>query len=193
MKIYFAAAISQKETFGEMYLKIVKALQDGGHKVQHEHITKSTMQDVIIKSNDERVKYYQKALRWISAADVVVIEASFPSTLNIGHEITVSLNRGKPVIVLYKKGHDSFFLHGLTSDRLFLVEYTEDNISEVVKDSLEYAKDQADTRFNFFISPSLSHYLDWISQRLKVPRSVYLRRLIKEDRDKHPEYGALTE
>lgn len=185
MKIYFTAAISQLENYGSQYTTIIKTLEKEGHIVQHEQVTGKTMSQLEVQSDEDRVKYYRQALRWLTQADVVVVEGSFPSTLNIGHEITLALSKGKPVIVFYKKGKNSFFLDGLNSERLFLSEYTDENLAEVVKESLEYAKDQADTRFNFFITPSLGHYLDWISNYKKVPRSVYLRQLIEEDQVKN--------
>lgn len=187
MKIYFTAAISQKDQYGSYYQTIIHTLEKEGHVVQHEQVTKKTMAELEVQTDDDRVKYYRQAMRWLTQADVVVVEGSFPSTLNIGHEITLALGKGKPVIVLYKKGKNSFFLDGLNSEKLFLSEYTDENLAEMVKDSLDYAKDQTDTRFNFFITPSLSHYLDWIANYKKIPRSVYLRRLIEEDREKHRE------
>lgn len=190
MKIYFTAAIYQSNELGENYKRIIKALEDEGHTVVHYHTENMSMDFVKHQTEEERIAHYRETQKRITEADIVVAEASFPSTLNIGHEITLGLNKGKPVIVFYKEGRDSFFLHGLNSERLFLVEYSDKGLEDVVRDSLEYAKDQSDTRFNFFISPSLSHYLDWISQHMKIPRSVYLRRLIEEDRDQHPEYGS---
>lgn len=188
MKIYFTAAIAQKPQFGENYRKIIETLVGLGHQVQHEHITGKQINDIALQNEDELNKYYRQVVRWITDADIMVAEASFPSTLNIGHEISLSLDKSKPVIVFYKKGYDSFFLRGLNSDKLFLLEYTDDNIQDIVRSGIDFAKDQADTRFNFFISPSLSHYLDWISQSKKIPRSVYLRQLIEQDREKNTEY-----
>lgn len=189
MKIYFSAAIYAKDKYGKYYEQIVKTLEGLGHTVQHEQISKSTMESIKDNSPEERDQYYKKVLRWMNQADIVVIEASFPSSLNIGHEITLSLDKGKPVVVLYKKGFDSIFLNGLHSDKLFLVEYTDENIVETVKDSIDYAKDQSDTRFNFFLPPSLMSYMDWIAEKRKVPRSVYLRELIERDREKNREYN----
>lgn len=188
MKIYFTAAIYQTEELGHIYNKIVKTLEDQGNVVQHDHITKNTIDFIKSRTEEERIKHYRQVLRWITQSDIVVVEGSFPSTLNIGHEISLALEKGKPVIVLYKQGRNSFFLHGLNSDKLFLMEYTDDTLEQIVKDSIDYAKDQSDTRFNFFISPSLSHYLDWISSTKKIPRSVYLRQLIEEDREKNKEH-----
>jgi hypothetical protein len=185
MKIYFTAAISQKDKFGAIYDKIIKVLEQNDHQVQHDHITQTNLDQVLGKDDAERLTYYKKALKWISQADVVVVEASFPSTLNIGHEVTLSLEKGKPVVMLYKQGFDSVFMHGLNSEKLFLVEYTEENLEQLLKDTVEYARDQSDTRFNFFISPRHVAYLDWVAQTKKIPRSVYLRHLLEKDRDKN--------
>jgi len=189
MKIYFTAAISQVEEFGTYYTRIIKALeQNSTNSVQYDHVTETSFTQIKDQNHDAFVEFYKKAVRWITQSDIVVVEASFPSTLNIGHEITLALEKGKPVIMFYKKGFETFFLSGLNSEKLFLIEYNDNNLEQLVKDTLDYAKDQSDTRFNFFISPSLSHYLDWISQHKKIPRSVYLRQLIENDREKNKEY-----
>lgn len=189
MKIYFVAAISQKPQFGKYYTQIVSILEKHG-AVQHGHITDDdkTLQYVTERTEAEALEYYRQANRWISSADLVVVEASFPSTINIGHEITLAFDKGKPVIVLYKVGHDSIFLHGINSERLILAEYTEDTLEQVLSDSITFARDTADTRFNFFISPRHIAYLDWVAKVKKIPRSVYLRRLIEQDRERNESF-----
>jgi len=192
MKIYFSAAIYAKDKYGKYYDQIVKTLESLGHTVQHDQITGADFDDLKSRFSERTAGedvFYKKVLKWINLSDIVVIEASFPSSLNIGHEITLSLEKGKPVVVLYKRGFDSIFLNGIHSDKLFLVEYTDENIIETVKDSIDYAKDQSDTRFNFFLPPSLMSYMDWISEKRKIPRSVYLRELIERDREKNREYN----
>jgi hypothetical protein len=193
MKIYFTAAIYAKDKYGKYYEQIVNAIESLGHTVQHKHITDTNFDELKMlvskQTIEEKDRFYKQVLKWINMSDIVVIEASFPSSLNIGHEITLSLEKGKPVIVLYKKGFDSIFLNGLHSDKLFLVEYTDENITETVKDSIDYAKDQSDTRFNFFLPPSLMSYMDWISEKRKIPRSVYLRELIERDRERNREFN----
>ncbi len=190
MKIYFSAAIYAKDKYGKYYEQITKTLESLGHSVQHDQITGVvTLEELKGRPQDKTNEYYKKVLRWMNAADIVVFEASFPSSLNIGHEITLALDKGKPVVVFYKKGFDSIFLNGLHSDKLFLVEYDDGNVAETVKDSIDYAKDQSDTRFNFFLPPSLMSYMDWISEKRKVPRSVYLRELIERDRERNREYN----
>lgn len=189
MKVYFTAAISQSDHFGSSYQRIVKLLTDQGHKVQHDHITDETMDKIKAQSDDDLLDHYNKTIKRITATDLFVSEASFPSTLNVGHEITIALERSKPVIVLYKKGYKSYFLNGLDTDRMFLIEYTDDNLETKLEEAIEAAKNTADTRFNFFISPRHQHYLDWIAKKRRIPRSVYLRNLIKRDMEHNEGYS----
>lgn len=188
MKIYFSASILQKKEFGGYYTRIVDALREAGHQVEADHILKAELTSIKAQSEHEFKNYYKQAVNRINSADIVVVEASFPSTLNIGHEITLALEKGKPVVVLYKVGYSSLFMSGMESDRLLFVEYTDDDLEETVISGIDFAKDQADTRFNFFISPGHATYLDWISQHRRVPRSVYLRNLIKRDMENNNDY-----
>ncbi len=188
MKIYFTAAISQKDKF-DNYSQIIQTLKKIDPSVQHKHITDQTIELIQSETDDQRVDYYKFALKQINKADIIVIEASFPSTLNIGHEISVALEKGKPVIVLYKTGYDSFFLHGLKSDKLILVEYDDEDLTQLLEEAIQFAKDQSDTRFNFFIGPNQLKFLDDVSKQRRIPRSVFLRRLIEADMQKNPDYS----
>lgn len=189
MTIYFTASILQKDLYEEHYKKIVAALEAQGHKVLHEHITNVTLGQVYAANTDsERISYYRKVQQWIAKADIVVAEMSFPSTVNIGHEVSMALEKGKAVIGLYVKGKESLFLRGVQADRFLYEQYDVESLPAILKSAIDYAQDQSDTRFNFFISPSLLQYLDWISQSKKIPRSVYLRMLIEHDRENNDEY-----
>lgn len=188
MNIYFTAAISLKNIYGENYYKIIQALENQGHKVTHEHITETSLEKVFSSTSDkERVDYYKHFLKNIAKADMVVAEVSFPSTINIGHEISVALEKGKPVIALYTEGKVSPFFLGIKSDKFIYMKYSFSNLKSVLQESIETLEGLSDTRFNFYISPEIGRYLDWISQNKKLPRAVFLRSLLekamKSDKD----------
>ena len=187
MKVYFSAAIVQKEVFGKTYGKIVKLLKDEGHDL-FQDTTEVSLQEVMNKSDDQRVRYYKKVLKWIAKADVVVLETSFPSTLHIGHEISLASQKGKPVVALYMKGHEPSFFLGREDEKLFWVEYEEDNVIDELKYALKLASEAMDTRFNFFISPKIANFLDWVSKTKRLPRAVYLRNLIQDKMEADKEY-----
>jgi len=190
MKIHFTASIAQREEFGPYYNRIIEYLKkDTSNTINYKHVTDFDISDLKVETKEQRQKFYKKALKKILASDMVVVEASFPSTLNVGHEVSLALERGKPTVVLYKKGYDSLFLNGLDSDKLLLVEYEDHNLEEVLGDAVDFAKDQSDTRFNFFISPRHQAYLDWISRTRRIPRSVYLRELIKKDMSENNDFS----
>jgi len=70
-----------------------------------------------------------------------------------------------------------------------LVEYTLPELKRTLDYGLEEALNQVDVRFNFFISPQIGRYLDWVSQKKRIPRAVYLRKLIEEEMNSNTEYG----
>lgn len=187
MKVYFSAAIYQSKEFGSIYRRIVATLEKQGHTVSQD-TTETSLDEAVNKNDDQRVRYYKKVLGWIAAADLVVLEVSFPSTLHIGHEITLALDKGKPVVALYKKGHEPSFFLGLEHEKLLWVEYSDQDLEKTLVESLDFAMQQVDVRFNFFISPRIGSYLDWISKNKRLPRAVYLRRLIEEDMNRNNDY-----
>ena len=180
MKIYFTAAVSLSEYYGDNYKKIADTLEKLGHTVVHEHITKNSLSKIFNKTREDNLDYYKKTLKEISKADIVVAEVSFPSTLNVGHEISVALEKGKPVIALYVKDKNSPFFEGINSDFFYYQEYNPAEVDTFLPKIMEEIIKHVDIRFNFFISPEIGRYLDWISQHKKIPRAAFLRSLIEK-------------
>lgn len=191
MKVYFSSAISNvPEEIREYQAKIVSVLEDLGHVVLVEHREGRTSESFAKQTEEEALAMHRKMSKWKKQMDMMVVEASIPS-FGVGQEITEALNDNKQVIVMYLKGHKPHILMHMGQDLLFFVEYTDNNIKEALTDYIEYAKAHSDTRFNFFISPQIGSYLDWISRKRKLPRAVYLRRLIEEDMKGNTEYEAV--
>jgi hypothetical protein len=190
MRIYFVAAIAQRVEFGEFYHRIVAHLETQEYQVQPGQILDGTITRSSLNTQPpaQRRAYYKQVLAWIRSAHLVVAEASFPSTINVGHEITLSLERHKPTIVLYKQGHSSIFLDGLHSDRLFLVEYTDDNLEEALSAALAKAMAITDSRYHVHLSEKQMVYLDRVAKAKRMPRSVYVRLLLDAHREKNKEY-----
>lgn len=186
MKVYFVGSISGKKIFESHYEKVIELLKKHGHQVT-ENTMEPSFEYVYQLSDEGKVEQYKNVLKWIKTSDLVIAEASHPS-LGVGYEISLALERNKPVIVLYTEGKAPHFLEGYESEKLNVLKYTIEELEELLLSAIDFAADQADTRFNFFISPRHMQFLDYISQTKKVPRSVYLRQLIEEDREKNTEY-----
>jgi len=178
MKVYFTASLTGKNKYEKEYVQIVSALKDQKNIV-FEHILTTSKELTKKESLKEKENVYQKMMLMLRKADIVIAEITYPS-INVGHEISLSLALGKPVIALYLEGTNPGLLGGDTDEKLHLHAYTEETINKIIKEVISKAQEQIDIRFNFFISPEVAAYLDWVSKTRRLPRSVYLRNILEK-------------
>lgn len=186
MKVVFVASHTQKAELGSYYKRTIKFLEDKGLEVYVGSLFDEKLEK---EANSNREKWYKQTIHEVQKADLVVVEISYPSTANVGHELTYALEIGKPVIAIYRKEKEPIFLRGREDEKLLLFEYTDNDLESILDSALEYATDVQDVRFNFFISPSIGRYLDWVSKNKRIPRAVYLRKLIEEEMHTNSEYA----
>lgn len=136
-----------------------------------------------LKSREERLKFHNQLEKWINSCDFMIAETSFPS-ISVGYEISLALQRNKPVLILYSTGDPPSLFGHHEDDKLLCELYSEDTVSEIIDDFINYVEGKNDTRFTFFITPEISSYLDKKSKNEKLPKSVYLRKLIESDMKK---------
>ena len=188
MKVYFVASVSGKNKYEEYYSKIIEVLENLDVELVANHVLEAQSQALETVSRDEEKEFYSKLKKWINEADVVVAEVSHRST-SVGHEVSLALSKNKPVIILHLEGKTPTVFKGIDSDHLQLVSYTPETIESELKYALDYAQENRDTRFNFFISPRHQNYLDWIAKTKKIPRSVFLRQLIDRHMEENEDYS----
>jgi len=190
MKIYFLGAVSGMSKFDASYKKIISFLESSGHKVEHMHVTAVTMDDILKYDWDKNHIDYNKMSKNIKNSDIVIAEVSHP-TLKIGYEIALALENEVPVLVLNsdigEKSKFPLFL-GYPKDKLILKNYDVNNMKEVLEKGIEEISQLMDIRFNFFISPKMSKFLDWISKDKMIPKAVFLRKLIEPEMEKAKEF-----
>lgn len=188
MKIYFTGALSGIPKYLNNYKSIVEHLRYRGCKVYAEHIlTEGKEREVKEQTAQDRENVYRDLSKKIKVSDIVVAEISTPS-VSIGHEISYALELSKPVIVLHVPGESSSLLEGRKDERLQMVTYDIDSLKEKLDRAMEEAGKLMDVRFNFFVNPQILSYLDWVSQKKMLPRSVFLRNLIEREMKKDKEY-----
>lgn len=190
MKFYISHSISQlTDKTKKSVERVVERLEGSGHTVISKFNLNKKLVDIKSQSEKESIEEQKRLTKLKKNADIVIVEASYPS-FGVGQEISISLSLNKPVIVLYQKGKSPHILRDENGDLLILAEYTDENLVRVLDDSIDYASSNQDVRFNFFISPTIGNYLDWISQNKKIPRSVYLRNLIELDMESNEEFNS---
>ncbi len=180
MKAYFTASIAAKEKYVANYGKIIEILKNRKHTVISDHIMNTTPEDIQMVNREERLKFHKKIEKWIQSCDFLIAETSFPS-ISVGYEISLALRMGKPVLILYSEGDAPSLLAHHNDDKLVCEHYTPSTLRQIIEEFTQYIEGKMDLRFTFFITPDIVQYLDHISRKHKLPKSVYLRNLIKED------------
>lgn len=166
---------------------IYKAIENAG-AINLSSLVVTANPDDFYKADQEKIlKHYNNTIDNVKRADIIVVETTLHS-MSMGYLVEKALTMNKPVIVAHRKGAPPFFFSGIDDDRLQIVEYTIETANVVMAKALEYAINQQEVRFNFFISPNIGRYLDWISKVKKIPRSVYLRALIERDMRENTEF-----
>lgn len=180
LNLYFTASIAAKELYIEKYKKIITEVKNQGHHITADHILNTTEPEVNSSSREKRLEFHKKLEDWIHKCDALIAETSYPS-ISVGYEISLALRVGKPVLVLYSEGEGPSLLAHHSDEKLYSEKYSQNTVSQIIADFIVFVESKADLRFTFFITPSISSYLDEIVKRKKVPKSVYIRELIEKD------------
>jgi hypothetical protein len=187
MKIYFTASVSAKEEHPEVtkdYERIVRKLEALGHEVTADHVINVDHEFIKNVEDDYRTKYYRELLNKINRADLVFSEMTY-SSASIGHEVTLALEKNKPVVVASKTGRIPQIFKAIQESNLHFIEYDKlEDLLERLEGELEEVKEGEDIRFNFLIPPSMVDYLEWVSRTKRIPKSVFIRNLIKGEMTK---------
>lgn len=184
MKIYFSAALLYKDKRGHTYKKIMEFITKNGHKLLNYDMDRDIFEIQKLTESDYK-KHYKAVIKWINESDLVVIEASFPSTMHIGHEISLALQKNKPVIVLYEEGYTPFFLEGSEAEKLILAPYQDKNLEKVLKNFIDYASMQQDLRFNIMLTPEIYNMLSESAKKENTTKASLIRKLIKDNYNSH--------
>lgn len=184
LTIYFTGSLTAKQQYLPNYMKIVDHIKKRGNTVIADHILKPTEHEVSMGTREERLAFHNKLEKWIYSCDGIVAETSFPS-ISVGYEISLALRVGKPVLILYSEGEPPSLLAHHKDEKLLCEHYNVPQLPTILDDFLHYIQSKSDLRFTFFITPNIASYLDGIAKKNKLPKSVYLRKLIEKDMEEN--------
>lgn len=180
MIAYFTASVVGKKQYLKEYENIIRILTENKIDVTSDHVMKATIPDIRIVGIENRLAFHKQLEGWISSSDFVVAEASYPS-ISVGYEISLASHMGKPVLLLYTDENPPTFLVRHEDDNIICEKYNKENLEEIINDFIRYAEGTDDSRFTFYITSKIANYLNKVSKKEKLPKSVYLRKLIEKD------------
>lgn len=180
MTIYFTASVAAKHQYLKNYQTIVNFLRQHGHQVIADHILNVEEAEIQLAKREERLEFHHKLEKWIKSCDFMIAETSFPS-ISVGYEISLALRLGKPVLILYSEGDPPSLLAHHENDKLYCEKYRPSDVGQIIMEFISSIEGKNDTRFTFFITPQIAQFLDEIALTEKLPKSVYLRKLIEKE------------
>jgi len=118
MKIYFSASRFYKKDYVSSYKRIIDLLNKGGYEVyDSSNLRLASLGEKL--TDKEKVDLYNQMEKMMDKSEVCVFEASYPSTIHIGHEITLAMTKNKPVVVFFAKGREPLLFRGLKEDKVY--------------------------------------------------------------------------
>jgi nucleoside 2-deoxyribosyltransferase len=140
MNIYFAGSIRAGRDDAQLYRKLIAGLARFG-RVLTEHVGDLTSED---GEAEDDCTIYERDMRWLESADVVIAEVSTPS-LGVGFEIARAVQMGKRTLCLYRSRHRgkvSAMISGCPG--ITLVEYTtQDEAEDEIERFIHHQGDSA--------------------------------------------------
>lgn len=184
MTIYFTASLNRSQKDQEYYTIIVSFLKKKGHDVIADQILQKTRNTVHHQSPEERKKYFEKVEHWLTECDAVIAEVTNQS-VSVGYEISRAQHLKKPILILFHDTNAPSLLQFQPDESVICETYNTRTIDSILEEFLEYAGETQDTRFTFFIKPSLTAHLEKKARELHTTKSGYLRGLITKDMTTH--------
>lgn len=187
MKIFLSASIYGKQHLEDSCKKIVALTKKSKNTIIADHILDTTNEQMAQWKKDQDIKFHNFVMNGVKNSDAVFAEISHPST-SVGYLIAIAAQAGKPVVCFYNGKQKPHLFNTLEeqNDKFAVVEYTSlSDLDKLVPEMIEFIHEGQDTRFNFFVTPKHINYLNWIAKTRRIPRSVFLRRLIEDEMKKN--------
>lgn len=186
MLVHFSASSRQIEKDIYLYRKIINAIRIAGHAISHDWIETAWLMTQGKGRDGEGWDLNTIALEveaGIEAAEVAVIEATGVSTLGVGYELALALQRKKPTLVLIdERNTQGSYAIALRHDFLTIKTYDNDNLEKVITDFLdENIVNNKELRFNFVIDRKIYNHLRVKSFRTGRTKAEILRDLLEGD------------
>lgn len=180
MIAYFTASIVGKKPLLPHYHSILSILEKRGVHTIADHILNMEESDIHLQTKEKRLHFHQQLEEWINSCDFMIAETSFPS-ISVGYEISMALDRNKPILLLYNEGEPPSLFAYHESQKIICEKYTSSTLESIIADFLNYVRGEEDARFTFYLTSTQAKHLEKQGKKKQIPKSVYLRHLINED------------
>ena len=182
MKVFFASSTSQIEKYFSTYRLICKTIVENDSELTRDWLEGA--REVQRKNlHVDFEKMYENIIASILDADVGIVEGTVKG-LSTGQQMTIALEKGKPVLFLHQNfGEDKFpFIVRKEQVPLFMdkIYHNPEEIPGLIKDFLDLHRKGKRVRFNLVLSPEEEKYLAWATFSYNKTKTGFIKEMIKE-------------
>lgn len=155
--------------------------------------------DIIRNSGNEVVEKFVGGKNKVGLPrefDAMIVDIKGPS-VDINYQIILALTEKKPVLCVYDENSKAAkslpAARGTIAKNLILKTYNTETLSSVISDFItSLAEGSKPERFNFFLTPDLKEYVNWIPSGTGMTKSNFIRQLIRDRMKKDEEYRTFS-
>ena len=192
MRVFFTCSTKSINKHAKIYRAVRDEIISFGHQINRDWI------DYSINVSERGIPdipshtVYKDVMSAILTADVIIVDATVRS-MSVGHQLTYSLQKSKPVLLLRKKDkdkrHEKLFIEGSEFKDLHTVEY--ENISDVRKALEQFFKkyeDKSTRRFNLVLTGAQDSYISWAAFNYKKTKTDIIQEAVDKMVEKDTVY-----
>lgn len=191
MKVFLNISFRSDSTSKEATKKINKWLTNKQYVLTYDCFGNGcfdrTLNNPEAFTEDDSEELYRKAVKSLHQADIVILEVS-TNSFTQGYILQKSLEMGKPVIALHQRGKYSIFIKGIKNPLLQTIEYDNFSLEQQLEEAANFAIENLMSKFNFYLSSDINNYLNWVAKQKNLPKSEFVRALIREHMGENQEY-----
>lgn len=181
MKVFFSSSTSQLEKYFPIYKLICDTITNSNNELTRDWLDEA-LKTVQKKTKVDFEEMYDDIISSILEADVGIVEGTIKG-LSTGHQMTIALQKGKPLLYLHQfNGKDRFPFMAKGAESELLVEKVYANkkeIPKIVKNFLDSQRKGKRVRFNLVLTSLENNYLEWVSFSYHKTKTDIIRELIE--------------
>lgn len=178
MKVYFSGPIKNvPDSLRTNFKEIATYIKESKHQLLGVNFYDQTLESISQQTKEQTLTIFKKMAKLIKESDLCIFEVTVPS-FAVGQEISFALTQNKPIITLYQN-EKPHFLNFEGQELILEAKYQPVNLGKVLDEYIKYIEPTSDIRINFYLPKDLDNYLVYLSDTQNSPKSVILRKIVK--------------